>query len=249
MAQITSHITLCNNCGHSFDIQVLSLPLDVAGYLRAGRQVSSELEEETYSQTLSALCEKTSECNLEISNLKDIVKNLEDGRQLIRNSVLRKVQSLVALIRRLPLEILEIIFGYVCISVHGHNATRLAYRGPFVLSAVYIYRHDVCLSSPRLWTSIFANADNSDLLSRFKNILKSVQERSCQLPLHLDVSARCSPPTLYLNIPRLRYHGLDSLFYGEGTLDLRRTKSIPLHFNTNSGTLSLQNSHGRISRT
>ncbi|PBK79054.1 hypothetical protein ARMGADRAFT_1093511 [Armillaria gallica] len=171
---------------------------------------------------------------------------LEDGRQLIRNSVLRKVQSLVAPIRRLPLEIPEIIFGYVCISVHGHNATRLAYRGSCVLSAVCIYWHDICLSSPRLWTSIFANADNSDLLPPFKNVSKFVQERSRQLPLHLDVSARCSPPTLYLNIPRLHYHGLDSLFYGEGTLDLRRLKSISLHFNANSGTLSLQNSHGEF---
>ncbi len=55
MAKITSRITLCNNCGHSFDIQVPSLPLDVAGYSRAGRKINSELEEETYSQTLSAL--------------------------------------------------------------------------------------------------------------------------------------------------------------------------------------------------
>ncbi len=206
MAQITSRITLYNNCGHSFDIQVPSLPLDVVGYLRAGRQINSELEEETYSQTLSALRKKISGCNLQISSLKTIVKNLEDGHQLIRNSVLRKVQSLVAPIRRLPLEILEMIFGYICISVHGRNATRLAYRGPFVLSTVCVYWRDICLSSPRLWTSIFANGDNSDLLPRFKNVLKLVQERSHQLPLHLDVSARCSPPTLYLNIPRLRYH-------------------------------------------
>ncbi|PBK58728.1 hypothetical protein ARMSODRAFT_1091106 [Armillaria solidipes] len=243
MAKITSRITLCNKCGHSFDIQIPSLPLDVAGYLRAGTQVNSELEEETYSQTLSALREKISECNSEISNLKSIVKNLEDGRQFIRNSVLRKVQSLVAPIRRLPLEILEIIFGYVCVSVHSRNATRLAYRGPFVLSTVCIYWRDICLSSPRLWTSIFANADNSDLLPRFKNVLKLVQERSRQLPLHLDVSARCSPPTFFLNIQRLRYHGLDSLFFGPGILDLRRLKSISLHFNTNSETLSLQNDH------
>ncbi|SJL18264.1 uncharacterized protein ARMOST_21849 [Armillaria ostoyae] len=248
MAQITTHITLCNNCGHSIDIQVPSLPLDVAGYLRAGRQISSELEEETYSQTLSALHKKISECNSEISNLKDIMKNLEDGRQLIRSSVLRKVQSLVAPIRRLPLEILEVIFGYVCISVYGHNAMRLAYRGPFALSSVCIYWHDICLSSPRLWTSIFANANNSDLLPRFKNILKLVQERSRQLPLHLDVSARCSPQNLFLNIPRLRYHGLDSLFYGKGILHLRRLKSLSIHFNTNSGTLSLQNlnNHGEF---
>ncbi|KAK0430545.1 hypothetical protein EV421DRAFT_2025027 [Armillaria borealis] len=246
MAKLTSRITLCNNCGHSFDIQVPSLPLDVAGYLRAGRQINSELEEETYSETLSALRKKISECNLEISNLKDIVKNLEDGRQLIRNSILRKVQSLVAPIRRLPLEILEIIFGYVCISVHGHNATRLAYRGPFALSSVCIYWRDICLSSPRLWTSIFANANNSDLLPRFKNVLKLVQERSRQLPLHLDVSARCSPPNLFLNIPQLRYHGLDSLFYGKGILHLRRLMSLSMHFNTNSGTLSLQNNHGEF---
>ncbi len=64
MARIMSRITLCNNCGHSFDIQVPSLPLDVAGYLRAGRKINSELEEETYSQTLSALRKKISECNL-----------------------------------------------------------------------------------------------------------------------------------------------------------------------------------------
>ncbi|KAK0239400.1 hypothetical protein EDD85DRAFT_949254 [Armillaria nabsnona] len=95
----------------------------------------------------------------------------------------------------------------------------------------------------RLWTSIFANADNSDLLPRFQNILKLVQERSCQLPLHLDVSARCSPPSLFLNIPRLRYHSLDTLFYGRGTLNLCRLKSLSLHFNTNSSTVSLQNSH------
>ncbi len=246
MAQITSRITLCNNCGHSFDIQVPSLPLNVAGYLRAGRQINSELEEETYSQTLSALRKKISECNLEISNLKSIVKNLKDGRQLIRNSALRKVQSLVAPIRRLPLEILEMIFGYVCISVHGCNATRLAYRGPFILSTVCIYWRDIYLSSPRLWTSVFANADSSDLFPHFKNVLKLVQERSRQLPLHLDVSAQCSPPSLFLNIPRLHYHGLDSLFYGKGTLNLCRLKSLSLHFNTNSSIVSLQNSHGEF---
>ncbi len=171
------------------------------------------------------------------------MKNLDDGRQLIRNSVLREVQSLVAPIRRLPLEILEMIFGYVCITVLGRNATRLAYIGPFVLSTVCVYWRDICLISPRLWTSIFANADHSDLLPRFKDVLKLVQERSRQLPLHLDVSVRCSPPTIFLNISRLRYHGLDSLFYGEGIRDLRRLKTVSLHFNTNSDTLSLQNGH------
>ncbi len=102
MAQITSHITLCNKCGHSFDIQVPSLPLDVARYLRARRQINPELEEETYSQTLSALHKKISECNLKIPNLKSIVKSLEDGHQLIRNLALREVQSLVTPICRLP---------------------------------------------------------------------------------------------------------------------------------------------------
>ncbi|PBK62607.1 hypothetical protein ARMSODRAFT_604082 [Armillaria solidipes] len=75
---------------------------------------------------------------------------------------------------------------------------------------------------------------------------KLVQERSRQLPLHLDVSAWCSPPNLFLNIPRLQYHGLDSLFYGEGTLHLRRLKSLSLHFSTNSGTLSLQHNHSEF---
>ncbi|PBK79376.1 hypothetical protein ARMGADRAFT_1040841 [Armillaria gallica] len=38
----------------------------------------------------------------------------------------------------------------------------------------------------------------------------------------------------------------DSLFYAKGTLDLCRLKSLSLHFNTNSSTVSLQNSHGEF---
>ncbi|KAK0435822.1 uncharacterized protein EV420DRAFT_1343354 [Desarmillaria tabescens] len=244
MAQTKSSITLCSNCGHSFNTQVSSLPLDVDAYLRSGRQIIPRMEEEAYSQTLSELRKKIYEYNSQISSLKCIVENLEAGRQMIRKSV-RKVRSLVAPIRRLPPEILSIIFECVCISVpfyDGRDERRSACKGPFHLSAVCAYWRDICLSSPQLWTSIFANADNSDLLPRFKNLSKLVEERSCQLPLSLDVSARYSPPHLYLNIPQSRYHCLDSLFYDDSAISLRRLKNISLDLNFKFDNIALEDS-------
>ncbi|KAK0451258.1 uncharacterized protein EV420DRAFT_729818 [Desarmillaria tabescens] len=235
MAQIQASITLCSNCGHSFNTKVSSLPLDVDAYLRSGAQIVPKLEEEAYSKTLSELRKKLSQYNSHISNLKCIVENLEAGRQLIRKSV-RKVRSLVAPIRMLPLEVLSIIFEYVRISLpfyDGHNERRVASKGPFRLSAVCAYWRDICLSLPQLWTSIFANANNSDLLPCFKNLSKLAEERSCQLPLSLDVSAQYTAPHLYLNVLWSHYHFLNSLFFGFGnsTINLRRLKNISLELN------------------
>ncbi|KAK0442004.1 uncharacterized protein EV420DRAFT_1278497, partial [Desarmillaria tabescens] len=113
---------------------------------------------------------------------------------------------------------------------------------PFCLSAVCAYWRDICLSSPQLWTSIFANVDNSDLLPCLKNLSKIVEERSCELSLSLDVSARYPPPDLYLSILQTDYHCLDSLFYGGSAINLHRLKNISLDLNFKFDNIALEDS-------
>ncbi len=58
---------------------------------------------------------------------------------------------------------------------------------PFYLSSVCFYWRSICLSSSRLWTSVFVNADNDTIPPHVKNISALCEERSGSLPSNIQV--------------------------------------------------------------
>ncbi|KAK0458852.1 uncharacterized protein EV420DRAFT_335633 [Desarmillaria tabescens] len=184
-------IPRCDNFDQLSDTQPLALPLDAAAYLRYGRQLDKS-ETELCSDIIIGLKKKISQSDAEISRLNTALEKLKTGRQSL-TSYMKKFESLLSPIRRLPCDVLQDIFEFVCTSISydaflSRDGMPLVSTTPFYLSSVCAYWRDVCLSFPPLWKSILVNVGSHDTPPQFQNIMKLYEQRSGEHLLNLQMS-------------------------------------------------------------
>ncbi len=227
------NITLCDHCGHSLDAQAPSFPLDVNMYLRSGAQIS-ESEANICSNTVVGWRDEIHKYDAEISQMKSTLEKLQGIRQSISDCI-QTSEALLAPVRRVPHDVLQDIFEWLCVSVSynpfpKHDDMTLISTTPFYLSSVCFRWRSICLSSPRLWTSVFASADRDINSPHFKNVSALCEERSGSLPSNLQVSAAGGRGLLWSG-----FNPFDaSLYPGNVTIDPWRLKRIAIEFNSDS---------------
>ncbi|KAK0463447.1 uncharacterized protein EV420DRAFT_1089204 [Desarmillaria tabescens] len=235
-------IMLCNNCGHSMDAQVPCSPIDVNRYLRCGGQIS-EAEADLCSNTIVRWQEQVFDYDAENFRIKFALGKLEGVRQSLVDCI-QTSEGLLAPVRRIPRDVLQDIFEYVCISVSyspfpGRDEVSLIFATPFYLSSVCFYWRTICLSSPQLWTSVFANPGHNTITSHFEPISSLCAKRSGKPPSNLQVAVADVPSRD--NQRRSDYNTFDALFYPYNvTIDPRRLKHIVIYFKHGTFSNALQ---------
>ncbi|KAK0443203.1 hypothetical protein EV421DRAFT_2035503 [Armillaria borealis] len=102
---------------------------------------------------------------------------------------LTKYRSLIAPVRRLPNEILSEIFSLTCTDMS--DSIDVIKGPPWVLSHVCSLWRSICLSSPRLWSTV-AIPPTSSKRYHVADILGNYLDRSHGLSLNLYLDARAS---------------------------------------------------------
>ncbi len=184
------NITLCDHCGHSLDAQAPSFPLDTNIYLRCGAQIS-ESEADFCTNAIAGWQEEIHKYDAEMSRMKSALEKLQNVRKSLSDCI-QTSEALLAPVRRVPRDVLQYIFECLCVSVSYNPFPKrddmpLISMTPFYLSSVCFYWRSICLSSPRLWTSVFVNADNDTIPPHVKNISALCEERSGSLPSNIQV--------------------------------------------------------------
>ncbi len=232
------YIQLCHNCRQCFDAQAPSLPLDTASYLRHWGQ-PNDSEAELCTNAIVNLQKKISEYEAEISRLNTTLEKLKTGRRSL-TSCKEKYESLLSPIRRLPRDVLQDIFEFVCTSVShdtflSRNDLPLVSTTPFYLSSVCAYWRDICLSSPMLWTTILASVDYRGASIPFLYITKLFKQRSGTRLLNLQMSVELGGVEKGFNhndVQRRLQYAVNSLLYSPDTLNLQGLKRIGIDSRT-----------------
>ncbi|KAK0451257.1 uncharacterized protein EV420DRAFT_1312172 [Desarmillaria tabescens] len=227
------YITLCDNCGHSLDTHVSSLHFDTDAYLCCGAQIS-ESEADICSSTISSWQTKLAKCDVEILQLKTALEKLEDVRQSLADRIQRS-RTLLAPIRTIPRDILQIIFECACLSISYNPFTEcgempLIFATPNYLSSVCAYWHDICVSLSQLWTSTFIHAGHDTSPSYFNDLLARREKWSGKPLLNLQVSS-----ATHNILQEARGNNIfDSLFHLHNSMDQLYLHRISIDFNNST---------------
>ncbi|KAF9014606.1 hypothetical protein BDZ89DRAFT_1076472 [Hymenopellis radicata] len=121
----------------------------------------------------------------EIRRFEALLKYLKKHRRLISTHVSRAHPFIQpSPIRRLPTELLDIIFSYACVDFSTEN-----HRTALRLSVVCSYWRTIVTSTPALWTNIFYGPDG-----RYSStIAEHYLDRCGQLPLLLEITNPLPP--------------------------------------------------------
>ncbi|KAK0196398.1 hypothetical protein F5146DRAFT_2690 [Armillaria mellea] len=232
------YIQLCHNCGRCFDAQAPSLPPDTAVYLRHWGHLNDS-EAELTTNAIVDLQKKISEYEAEISRLNATLEKLKTGRRFLTSSM-KQYESILSPFRRLPRDVLQDIFEFVCTSI-SHDAflsrsdLQRVSTTTFYLSSVCAYWRDICLSSLMLWTSILASADYRGTSIPFLYLTRLFKQRSGARLLNLHMSVELGgveKGSNHNDVQRRLQYAVNSLFYSPDTLNLQRLKRIGIDSRT-----------------
>ncbi|THU76326.1 hypothetical protein K435DRAFT_166129 [Dendrothele bispora CBS 962.96] len=109
-------ITLCSRCGAKFDVQESFYTPLTSEKLRAG-YVPSELEAAQIPYIVQHLREDLDRYE-EIAGLREVLYELKERRAEIKRHLVEE-RGLLAPIRKLPVEVLAIIFNFYCSSTYA----------------------------------------------------------------------------------------------------------------------------------
>ncbi|KAK0438831.1 hypothetical protein EV421DRAFT_1823506 [Armillaria borealis] len=129
----------------------------------------------------SPLHESARHLEIRILELENLIVRLQAEKQQIR-SCLNAQRSLMAPVRRIPVDVLLHIFKLVCMN---ERSTLLPQGPPWVLGQVCCWWRNIVTTYPILWSSIRGGLKY--LTSRTPEILQRALELSCECPLHLEL--------------------------------------------------------------
>lgn len=174
-----SHPPTCLNCNNSFENQHLPEPFDILPRLRSG--VCPTVTEENQTRGFLEDVEKEqARLEAEISRLQDVIKSLQVRSEALLSQG-EKCKSLLAPIRRLPLEVLAQIFA-LC----GPNHIRLyeAHVIPALrLGRVCYYWNRGVISTRQIWSHIVLEDDSTE---RASTCLQKVLKLGGNVPLNFS---------------------------------------------------------------
>ncbi|KAK0458253.1 uncharacterized protein EV420DRAFT_1748207 [Desarmillaria tabescens] len=188
-------ITLCQQCRRTFRVHDHALPPSLVTDLRDGIQISADVHADSIKQTLDALLPKLCEYDAKIEALEETLAYLKKGRADLAHSI-SVYKACLAPIRRLPVELLCKIFSEACAFVDSpidddaRETFQPPSQTPFRIASVCSYWRGVCLSVPQLWSVMFIDADDTNLLKSTRQLLSLYQQRSCSKPVHVGISAK-----------------------------------------------------------
>ncbi|KAJ3968877.1 hypothetical protein EV361DRAFT_951950 [Lentinula raphanica] len=176
---------LCDECGHSIflDAQLLDFK-SILDHSRSGHSPHAS-ERESYLEMLTKVRIGLERCEIELRRLERVKQKVEKQKMLLQASE-AGIKHVISPIQSLPLDILGVIFQYVCC---GKDATNIAdmcnsYSNPyyklkkrlptFGVSSVCSRWYHAVKSMPMLWTSFGIN----DYDYRSKSIIQTYLKRS-----------------------------------------------------------------------
>ncbi len=204
MAEIlSSPVILCDHCGNPVNQCEYrnSFPPSVSTALRTGQQIYSPSEAAKYSSAMSTMHSQLTIWDSDMERLEAALHALKtDHRNLSRYA--SSYQTMLAPVRRLPMEILLAIFKEACselgaISLQDKipfwnredESISLYSNTPVYLASVCYYWRSICLSAPKLWTYSYVYARGPSLSSSTANLILLFKKRSKPLPLSISISA------------------------------------------------------------
>ncbi|KAJ6593312.1 hypothetical protein B0H19DRAFT_16957 [Mycena capillaripes] len=127
-----------------------------------------------------------------IGSLKAELEKLLEERNFLDTEI-RKHEGALSPLRRMPTEIISLIFTFATPPVTPSNNLMDVQEGPWVLSAVCGRWRTIILSSPWFWTSLYLDfTDDDPELPSFAGVLPMLEaqlERSQRLPLNITFYA------------------------------------------------------------
>lgn len=200
---ISSPVIPCDHCGHLVNQCEYrnSLPPSISMALRTGQQICSSSEAANYSRAMFAMHSQLTIWDSNMERLEAALDALKtDHRNLSRYA--SSYQTMLAPVRRLPVEILLSIFEEACselgvISLQDKiplwstedESVSLYCNTPVYLASVCYYWRSICLSAPKLWTHSYIYARRPSLSSATVNLILLFKKRSNPLPLSISISA------------------------------------------------------------
>ncbi|EEB94759.1 hypothetical protein MPER_06377 [Moniliophthora perniciosa FA553] len=131
-------------------------------------------------------------CQAEINRLRGVVETLEKEKIRLEKRI-QQQRALIHPMRRVPVELLEIIFSYVCfdpirplLDVQGYNWFPL-HAPPLLLSHTSSHWRTVITHCPRLWSTITVSVDGHK--HDIRPLLKLYLSNSAGYPLQIEVKA------------------------------------------------------------
>lgn len=126
----------------------------------------------------------------EIKRQRSIIVSLQNEQKLLRRQV-EEYKSLLSPIRKLPLEILRLVFTHVC----GENVVGLGgypIIPALVLGEVCAYWRTVSLSAQELWSTIDVLVPSGEAVgseqTKAVSVLRKLLERSGHMPLTISIT-------------------------------------------------------------
>ncbi|KAJ4492124.1 hypothetical protein C8J55DRAFT_556520 [Lentinula edodes] len=152
-------ITLCNNCGDSFELDRDLREVDYTEILRCirtGHYPFGQESTEPYTKLMDATRDYVDQCDSVLGRLDAMRIAVEEQRDYLL-LLSRTVDSIISPIYKLPLEILGEIFTNVCcgdIGVNGLSGEGKRRYPTLDLSRVCSKWRNMVISMPVLWTSL-----------------------------------------------------------------------------------------------
>lgn len=185
-------VTLCQKCRSTFRVDDHTVPSSLVTDLRDGIQIRADAHAESIKQTLDGLQPKLCEYDAKIEALEETLAYLKKGRADLAHAI-SVYKTYLAPIRRLPVELLHKIFSEACafveFPINRAREIQSPSQIPFRIASVCSYWRDICLSSHRLWSIVFIDADDPDVSKSTRNLLSLYKQRSFSEPAHVGVSA------------------------------------------------------------
>ncbi|KAJ7596447.1 hypothetical protein C8J56DRAFT_917437 [Mycena floridula] len=184
---------LCESCGHSIRSKRFKIP-KVMSQLRSG-YVPADIEAKTITARISAAEHELARHEAEICRLQLLVEELEEQRDEMEESI-EQAQSVLAPIRRLPVEVLTAVFEQ-CMEANpkDHHESDFPFLNDLtdpetlqisILSAVCSIWRQIAVATPKLWSQIGVNLGScNEATSRILGLhLRNSRSHSLSLRIH-----------------------------------------------------------------
>ncbi|KAJ3839918.1 hypothetical protein F5878DRAFT_724162 [Lentinula raphanica] len=207
---------LCEKCGHTifFDASPLDLH-EILEHARSGYTPTSS-ERVAYLGKLEEARHEIERFEIELRRLREVTQKLEEQQRFLQAYV-AGIQHITSAIQRLPLEILGIIFRYVCC---GKDATDIVNNyqtsGPYALttrlptldvSSVCSRWYKFVTSTPIFWTSFGHDDDSFVSRNLVRTFLKRSRSKLINFRVSDDPSNKFFYPTPLVSHCDRWYHG------------------------------------------
>ncbi|KAK0490542.1 hypothetical protein IW261DRAFT_19657 [Armillaria novae-zelandiae] len=200
---ISSPVIPCDHCGNPVNQCEYrnSFPPSISTALRTGQQIYSPSEIAKYSSAMFAMNSQLTVWDSDMGRLEAALDALKTNhRNLSRYA--SSYRTMLAPVRRLPVEILLTIFEEACSELGAlslqdtipfwnreDESVSLYCNAPVYLASVCYYWRSICLSAPKLWTYSYICARRPSLSSATVNLILLFKKRSEPLPLSISISA------------------------------------------------------------